>query len=291
MKYTLTLLAVLALTHSLASAGQWETTPQAVIQRNMTPKNPMELKQPAIHTDGGHASLWYAGYWGGQNLYLAQSESLDIWQQANIRTCVFEGIESSTILSSPCVIKDEQGYKMWFIYTPNWDQPATVGMATSLDGVKWDSSPLNPVLQANPNADDSGAIQDVSVLKVDQTWHMWYASKKKDHWKVEIYHATSTNGIDWQRQGKTQFSTFYPGLIMDPCVIKHDDGYVMFFVIIQGDHKPTLQAAFSEDGNQWRCDFLTSLENVLAPAILKHNNQWQIWFTRDGEIWSAKYKP
>lgn len=291
MKLTLSLLTVLVFTPTFVLAGQWETMPQAVIQRNMTPKNPMELKQPALLTDGNDAKLWYAGYWGGQNLYLVQSDNLNTWQKSNIRTCVVEGIEPSTILSSPTVIKDDQGYKMWFTYSPNWNQPPTVGMATSLDGVKWESSPLNPVLQANPDADDSGAIEDVSVLKVNQTWHMWYASKKKDHWKVEIYHATSTDGIDWQRQGKAKFSKFYPGLIMDPCVVKHDDGYVMFFVIIQGDQKPTLQSAFSEDGKQWRCDFLAPLENVTAPSIIKQNDQWQMWFTRDKEIWSAQYKP
>lgn len=291
MRPQLVALGISLLSISLIYAGEWTVTPQAVITKNMMPQNPMELKQPAILKKADGYKLWYAGYWGGQGLYLASDATGTTWQESEIRACVFNGLEKAELISSPFVVQDESGYKMWFVYSSAWPGPWKVGMASSFDGIEWESSRLNPVLEPTEDGDDSGSIQDVCVLKVDQTWHMWYSCQKKDDWKVEIFHATSADGVQWTREGKVSFDTFYPGLIMDPWVVREADGYVMFYVIIQGEEPPTLHSATSQDGKNWKTAYLPPLENVHSPTVERTGNGWRVWFTRDGNIWSAEYKP
>lgn len=276
---------------TLGQAGEWIVTPQPVITKSMTPKNPMELKQPAILKDAQGYKLWYAGYWGGQNLYLASDADGAAWQESEIRGCVLNGLESKELISSPCVLQDESGYKMWFVYNSAWPGPWKVGMASSLDGIEWETSRLNPILEPKEDAADSGSIQDVCVLKGEQNWQMWYSCQKKDDWKVEIFHATSPDGVQWTRDGKVNFETFYPGLITDPWVMREADGYVMFYVTIQGEQPPTLHSAKSSDGKNWTSLYLPPLDNVFSPTVERTGEGWRVWFIREGNIWSAEYKP
>lgn len=291
MRFRLSTLVIVLLAIVPVRAGKWTVSPQPEITKETTPKEPKELKQPASLEDEKGFKIWYAGYWGGQNLYLANSDKDGSWPQSGIRACVFNGLNQAMLVSSPCVVRHEAGYMMWFTYSPNWPGPWKVGMASSFNGIEWENSKLNPVLEPAPDADDSGSIQDVSVLKVEQTWHLWYSCQKKNDWKVEIFHATSADGIKWERKGKINFDTFYPGLVMDPCVLRKDNGYVMFYVTIQGEDKPTLRSAISEDGQTWKSDYLPPLEDASSPTIARDGEGWRAWFIRGGNIWSAKYKP
>lgn len=64
----------------------------------------------------------------------------------------------------PTVVKDGGTYYMWYSAHNSVD-PQRIGLATSLDGINWTKSPANPVI---------GSVGEPSVIKVGDTWHMYY---------------------------------------------------------------------------------------------------------------------
>ena len=80
------------------------------------------------------------------------------------------------------------------------DQPPTVESF-------WKAYENNPVLtMGEPGTWDAGALGSMTVLKVEDTYHMYYEAwgvRSEEEWNAEEYtslqigHATSSDGIDW----------------------------------------------------------------------------------------------
>jgi predicted GH43/DUF377 family glycosyl hydrolase len=75
----------------------------------------------------------------------------------------------------------------WYMYYSGLDGPRErLGLATSTDGINWTKYENNPILEAEGN------IWQPSVLKVGDTWYMWYGTHNH-----EINLATSSDGMNW----------------------------------------------------------------------------------------------
>lgn len=140
----------------------------------------------------------------------------------------------NTFISSPSIILENGIYKMWFtapdlvINGQPTDGKGNIGYATSADGINWTVYP-SPVLIAGTQQNwDSASIAEPSVVKVGNTFHMFYSAL--DKWDIENFqvgYASSTDGINWTKStqnpvlriGSTgkwdRYWASHPGVIYD----------------------------------------------------------------------------
>ena len=203
-----------------------------------------------------------------------------------------------------------------------------IGYASSTDCINWEKNLFNPVFTYDRDGWEKNGFNDVTVLKIDETWHMWYetlpTNYPNDH-SFEIGYASSKDGYNWKRreeqlnigadEGKWDSGTF---TVQD--VTYDGEKFLMYYV---GDTTWENQAQFqvgvaeSEDGIIWIKDTL------LNPIIMSSGNfgiwsldvlfdstntnaPYQMWYTRydnvnadkvfyakseDGKNWVEKEEP
>jgi predicted GH43/DUF377 family glycosyl hydrolase len=168
-------------------------------------------------------------------------------------------------VGSPCVIKVDETYHMW--YDGNYDNPGSknngTGHATSSDGLNWSKDILNPVFLPTAGSWDLAGITHVSVLfdDMESLFHMWYAG-----WSLPdngfIGHATSVDGGHWLKDtlNNPVLSPGPPGswddlAIISACVIKVGGTYHMWYDVWQnGSSLMRIGHATSADGVSWEKD-------------------------------------
>jgi hypothetical protein len=150
--------------------------------------------------------------------------------------------------SSPYVMYDENMYKMWYsAYDGN--QWKGLLYATSTDGLTFTKHGIVLGVGA-PGEMDDDFVRDPSVLKNDQgLYEMWYTGQKKDVWGWRVFHATSTDGVNWQKQGlvfsKNQLAVAHANVRID-----ENGMYVMWFSEYDQVHW-RIRTATSPDGLTW----------------------------------------
>ena len=112
----------------------------------------------------------------------------------------------------PTVIKDNGIFKMWYGAVDTVDNGqetdyrSNIGYAWSVDGKSWEKYPDNPVLLTGDwGSWDAAVIQDPFVMKIDETYYMWYSGFPE--WiegtdLTGIYQiglAYSSDGITWTK--------------------------------------------------------------------------------------------
>lgn len=114
----------------------------------------------------------------------------------------------------PSVIKEGDTYRMWFT---GGDMKGLnhvrVYHATSLDGVDWKINTTPIFKEASKGSWDDERTETPSVIKVGDTYHMYYTGFKTGDAvaRFNIGHATSKDGFNWTRD---------PG---NPIIRNHDD--------------------------------------------------------------------
>jgi hypothetical protein len=133
-----------------------------------------------------------------------------------------------------------------------------IGYATSPDGFVWTKYGTTPVLTAGaPGTWDSQMVREPAVVKVGDTYHMWYAGT--DRWPYfKIGHATSTNGFTWIKDADPVLSPGGAGdwdayEVFAPSVVWNDPHYEMFYSGNAGQVWLTGHAT-STDGTHWTKD-------------------------------------
>jgi predicted GH43/DUF377 family glycosyl hydrolase len=132
-----------------------------------------KIDAPFVFNDGGTYKLYFQKKsLDGQSykIYLATSATVGgTYALANNGNPV---LSPNTDISAwdgkfvmhPWVVKDGATYYMYYS-AHNSVLPQRIGLATSPDGINWTKSPANPVI---------GPVGEPSVIKVGNTWHMWY---------------------------------------------------------------------------------------------------------------------
>lgn len=268
-------------------AAEWQIQQYPIIKKGGR-KSVFHVTQPAVLKTKGKYWMWYAGYWGKQDILLSTTPNGKKWTSYDNEMPVLPRKEESQLVSSPCIIKDGDTFKMWYTFSNTWKTGWKVGYAESTDGKAWEPIKMKSIL--NP-PEGYASINDVSVLKKGDQYYMWYSVKKKDNWKVEIFLAKSANGIQWQAKGKVSFDASYPGLIIFPWVVQKDEKFVMFFNDIHGKNR-NIVSAVSEDGMHWKSKFLPAIKNAGTPTALfdQQSKTWKLWFTRNKNIYYAELK-
>lgn len=183
-------------------------------------------------------------------------------------------------LNRPSVIFRNQKYHMWF--TGQADGHSRIGYATSEDGIHWERVQVDPVLI--PEADwEKVAVMCPHVLWDEEAQNFrMYFSAGEQYEPNAIGCAMSSDGIHWKKLPQNPIFRPDPSKsweshkVTAAQVLKHRDGYLMFFIGFENENLARIGIARSRDG-------LSNWERLPSnPIIGPDAGAW------DGE---ACYKP
>lgn len=133
-----------------------------------------------IRQVNGKWMMWYTAAKIGKkqqiHVCLATSDDGIAWKKyANnpVLTDDFEKGPKRNVISRCCVRYSNGVYRMWYSHAkPEY----RIKYAESLDGIDWEVSPVNPVLDVGPaGAWDSETVEYPEVREFNGVWNMWYA--------------------------------------------------------------------------------------------------------------------
>ncbi len=186
------------------------------------------ISSSVLYEDGVY-KMWYTGAiksdLNKRAIYYATSEDGRTWkkydnsepsatntQSTNGRLAVgLTGSGDSANISNPFVLKDDEQYIMYYVATDGSQSPwaYSMFMATSPDGLTWTKVDNSNAPRTNgtseeghltiglPGSGDSGSIFDMSVIKVNGEYYMWYTGW--DGTNTRIYMAGSSDGLNWTK--------------------------------------------------------------------------------------------
>jgi len=145
-------------------------------------------------------------------------------------------------------------------------------LVRSNDGINFvDTGVSNHILSPSSGQWDSEAVADVDVVKIGNTWYMYYAGTDgtNNAWgdrKVEIGLATSTDGKNWTKitdgidgtskvlEADTSLTDEKRDRLVSPTVIYEDGTFYMWYVSQKEDGHYCVRLAHSTDGKNWTRD-------------------------------------
>jgi predicted GH43/DUF377 family glycosyl hydrolase len=152
-----------------------------------------------------------------------------------------------------------------------------------------------PVIAIVDHSDESVHAEYPSVININGTFHMYYcAYGESQRW--QLFHATSTDGRKWFRQGEVFAQGSLPpslqGNIAFPHIIRDmaaPQGYIMYFAAAAERGKPyeKLHYASSKDGMTWRYEGVVIDDNGLDPlVVISPDQQYHMYYTKvhDGKV-------
>lgn len=268
----------------------WTVYPSAVLAPTSGAWDAYTVDQPMVVRENGHYKMWYSSYYyvpptyPGYIGYATSPDGIQwtkyagnpvmglgtaVWDAAGLYTCA--------------VIPFPGGYRMWYAGYDTSGGNSTIGYATSSDGITWQRDTVhNPVLKHGPPSQwDSAGIWSPQVLRIKNTYYMWYAgSRGSGNQMVEcIGVATSKDtGITWTTY--TGNPAFLPssggwdgGLVMPGSVLLRGDTLDMWYTGIRPPyntylmyigHATTLVTAITERRQEVPQDFML-LQNYPNP--------------------------
>ena len=140
---------------------------------------------------------------------LATTKNLDKIDYIFKGPLIYKNIYEPYWVGAPCVIKEKEQYKMWYIstfdnveYNGKLEPVYHIKYATSLDGIDWKQS-NEPIIKCDY---DGEALGRPWVINEEGKYKMWfskrgtkdYRSSSGEHYNMA--YAESENGIDWIRK-------------------------------------------------------------------------------------------
>ncbi|GAA0688737.1 hypothetical protein GCM10009104_13740 [Marinobacterium maritimum] len=138
-------------------------------------------------------------YWRGTLGRIELSEGYTSLKVKDEKPVFGVSVADPVSLSYPWILKDEQGYKMWYGSTLKWESDNgemihVIKLATSEDGINWYS-------QGQAISYEIGVAQAFSrpcVLKDGSGYHMWFSYRSGSGEQYRIGYAFSIDGQKWE---------------------------------------------------------------------------------------------
>jgi len=211
---------------------------------------------------------------------------------------------------SPKVLIENGQYKMWFTNLANGGI-ACVGYAVSSDGLTWTKPVTTPVLTPGWSYSwDSHSVSSGPVIKVENTYRMYYTGTTSNSASSHIGLATSPDGITWTKYNNPVLSagSGYDYRIAASDIIKIDDLYYLYYSAVNYPAY-SICLATSPDGLNWtkypQNPILTTTKTwegtgVYHPSIAYSNGKYYMTYQNvndnltafgiassvDGKIWT-----
>jgi predicted GH43/DUF377 family glycosyl hydrolase len=146
-------------------------------------------------------NVYVMGYCSSDSIGMATSTDGIHWTKYHDNP-VFEpgapGAWDDRAVSDPAVVYDGNLFYMW--YHGKGDR-IEIGLATSADGLTWERSPANPVLQRGPAGGWDGTyVTHPNVIYEpgdSLPFKMWFTGRQSGYWRWRLGAAGSMNGTVW----------------------------------------------------------------------------------------------
>lgn len=153
-----------------------------------------------------------------------------------------------------------------YLYYIGWNTPATtpfhvsIGLAIGRDTIRDPAVTPQPKPILDRNVSDPYFCSNPCVLFENGRWRMWYLSglgwehlASGPSASYDIRYAESADGIHWQPSGRTAVGLDGKAefAIARPCVLREEQGYVMWYCVRLRDRPYRLGLARSVDGLAW----------------------------------------
>ncbi len=201
---------------------------------------------------------------------------------------------------APTIIKEDDGWKMWYHGWSGASGKAEIGYATSENGINWIKYEGNPVVSLVDSInwlDD--ALFDPSVIKDDGIYKMWFSATGnvingfiQDE---SIGYATSEDGINWKIENNMQpvklggdTTTYDIKGAGFTSILKHDGIYKMWYSSNSGQIY-SISYATSLDGVTWDKHQQNPVmspeesfqeDDIFSPSVIYHNGYFHMWYSR-----------
>ena len=250
------------------------------------------VSQPKVLLDDGTYRMYYTTQGSAYSGYIALAFSNDgiAWQTSSNNPVLSPGPAGTwddMAVAAATVIKDDDGYKMYY---HGWSDPWgywNIGLAISTDGVNWEKYP-EPVLYAEDGWEFH--LAPSCVIKNDGLYYLYYSEMNTPYLRISL--ATSIDGIHWNKNSSN------PILVADkswentgvyyPTVYKQDDQFIMFYMNNSGTG---FGKATSTDGVNWTKDnknpFFTvedthnnwANNKIAYPNFVRVNDKYRIYYS------------
>ncbi len=196
------IILVFVLSYSSLSQIVWQRSPQNPVIK-ATGEFLLAL-EPSVLYDSVHAryDMWFVGknptYTEEFAIYHARSTDGATWLIDSTGPVMYPDTLGSydSDLRGPCVIRDNTGYKMYFLAMGVGG--STFGVATSADGISWTKYAGNPIFSKGASGSwESLGVGYPDVVLVGTTYYMWYTGGDGNVNAIGL--ATSTDGFTWTR--------------------------------------------------------------------------------------------
>ena len=159
-----------------------------------------------IVNDAGKKYLYYIGWKPRSTTRMSLMAGLSLSQDGGntyvraSRAPIFHltDTEPFSILTGPCVLKENALWRMWYVSGVGWVHPDlpryNIKYAESNDGIHWERSGTVCIDFSNSS---ENALARPCVRKENGRYKMWYSYKIEDY---RIGYAESADGLHWQRQ-------------------------------------------------------------------------------------------
>ena len=168
------------------------------------------------------------------------------------------------VIAPNAVLYDNEQYHMWYTAGefPALGGELSIGHAVSDDGLSWTKDEVNPVFTRGDGvAWDDKSVYKAAVLKIDSTYHMWYTGYSNEGGIIGIGHATSDDGLEWNRDDSQPVLTvgtsgeWDDSRVAHPTVVHDGSIFHMWYAGYKGDGSTIeLGHATSADGSVWTKD-------------------------------------
>jgi predicted GH43/DUF377 family glycosyl hydrolase len=174
-----------------------------------------------------------------------------------------------------------------------------IGMAVGVDKTTWKKSDRNPVFAPSGAQWDNGQVRDPVVVRVNNTWFMYYSGNTSGGgWRIGLAKSYD-NGFTWVRPVSNkvmdvgQSGKFDDQSVRSPTVIFDKDRYLMFYVgYDSATGAGNIGVATSTDGITWTRENggnsiistgsgwdSSHLNSVTAGVV---NGNYEIYYEADG---------
>jgi predicted GH43/DUF377 family glycosyl hydrolase len=174
--------------------------------------------------DGGRFLYWYqAGERGRTRIGLAVSSDAHSWQKhpEPVLALGAPGTWDEGGLGDPYVIRCGGEYYLFYL-GQNRRGLQRLGLARSQDGVHWQKSGANPILDVGvPGSFDEQGLGEPAVFVAGGRFYMLYTGRGGGEWR-RVGWAQSDNGVDWERVASAPllegFADWNSRVVCDPAL-------------------------------------------------------------------------
>jgi hypothetical protein len=247
-----------------------------VIQKSNMITEFFAIGQPTCLFENDTIKLWYVAgglpYITTRLLYATSTDGIN-WTKYGAGASLMEGGGPGSwdvCIDTPEIVRDSSGYKLYYLgdTLPGGSNQlpsgrASIGVATSPDGINWTKYSGNPILtHGGPDSWECSWIESPAVLW-DSTagiYMMWYSGVDTNGWTIGIGLATSPDGFIWTKYPGNPVLSHGPSGSYDdmwvavPSVIRTARGYEMWFSVfssITAYGNIAVNYATSSDGVNW----------------------------------------